>query len=82
MKLENKEGYQDTEEIRSNVGCYGDTMSFGEIAEVMGLTESQVKKIYERAMRKLKSPEFARLIWEYERIGDTPHINDMAGNTH
>lgn len=69
-------------QIRRDVGSYGDTMSFKEISVVLGITELQTKTIYERAMRKLKSPEFARLIWEYDQIGDQPHVSDMQGKSH
>ena len=57
----------DTGLVESQVGIVGDQMSFEEIGSIMGLRTSDVKKIYDSAMRKLKGPLLARRLWEYER---------------
>lgn len=82
MKIENKKGLQSGGLIDDNIGCYGDMMSFGEIGLSLGISESEAQRIFSRAMRKLKSPAFARMLWNYNEIGETPHINDMAGTGH
>jgi predicted transcriptional regulator len=46
-------------------------MEFSEIAKILGLTETEVIKIYKEAMRKLKAPGINRILWEYEKIGDS-----------
>lgn len=76
MRHENKTEYT----IKGKVGCRGDTMSFGEIAEVMGLTEAQVKRIYEGAIRKLKRPGNNRALWEYLNIGDSMEDEPALGD--
>jgi len=57
--------------LKDKMGKNGDTMSFAEIAEVMGISEGEVKRIYEGAIRKLKHPKNARILWDYLHIGDT-----------
>jgi len=68
VKLENKRGFQEAAE--ENVGVQGDMMSFHEIGERLGISESEAKRTFKRAMSKLKSPKFARLLWDYVNIGE------------
>ena len=49
----------------------GDSLSFFEIGEILGMTEGEVKRTYNRAMSKLRTPGFSRMLWEYNNIGDT-----------
>jgi len=66
MKYENKSEYT----IKGNIGCNGDIMSFGEIAKHMDISEAEVKRIYDGAIRKLKQPGMSRELWDYLNIGD------------
>lgn len=63
-----------------DTGVNGDTMTFHEIAEKLGMTVFEVKRIYSTAMRKLSIPNNEnRLLWEYDNIGNNTSTSDMAG---
>jgi len=53
----------------------GTPMSFEEIAEVLGISKAEVKRIYEQAIRKLQIPnEKNKKFWEY--VTSTYHNTD------
>ena len=66
MKIKNKKNYQKV--CSSLNGLDGDMASFDEIGERLGMSENEVKRIYNRAMSKLKSPKFIKVLWEYTKI--------------
>jgi len=64
-------------------GEEGDTMSFEEIGEALGITALDAKKIFNQAMRKLRIPNPQnRELWEYDNIGSNDTHSDMAGTSH
>ena len=82
MKIENKIDLQTSDEIESNTGCYGDAMSFSEIGRALGISEFEAKRIFDQAMRKLRTPGFSRDLWDYNELGEMPHISDMSAKPH
>ncbi len=53
----------------------GSPMSFEEIAEVLGISKAEVKRIYDQAIRKLQTPnEKNKKFWEY--VTSTYHDHD------
>jgi len=81
VKIENKKNYKkiSKEEIISS----GDSLSFFEIGEILGISEGETKRIYNRAISRLRAPGFARLLWEYNNIGNVAdHSEGYAESSH
>lgn len=72
-----KKSYDSIHELGTN----GDTMTFEEIADRLEMQVFDVKRIFERTMKRLKIPNFTnRGLWEYDNIGSTcMYSSDTVG---
>ena len=60
----------------------GYNMSFEDIGIELGISTAEVKRIYSKAVRKLKVPsEENKTFWEYINISDNDTDSDMSGKT-
>ena len=58
-------------------------LTFDEIAQVLDIPTWEAEKIFDKALKKLSSPRFARKLWQYKKIGDCEsQFSDMAGTSH
>ncbi len=68
--------------VQDHIGAEGDQMSFKEIGDHLGITSFEAQRAYDSAMRKLKSPKMARMLWDYAQIGTVAEdvsSSDMGG---
>ena len=64
---------KEKQELLNHVPKYGEKFTFEEIGVVLGITKSEAERIFNKAMKKLGHPKFARKIWEYDNIPNEPY---------
>jgi len=70
MNISKKLTPQQKEELLKEVPKYGRVYTFEEIGVVLGISEKEAERIFNRAMKILGHPKNARKIWEYYNISD------------
>ncbi len=65
--------YKRCKDKREQKDINEDGLSYQEIGVILGISAAEVKQIEQMALKKLRSPKgIARLLFEYNRIGDAP----------